>query len=314
MDEQFIIITGGGGFIGRHIVSLLNQRGFSQIVIVEDLKKLDFRSLAKLNFIQILDYRNSFSFLEEHKNEIKAIIHMGANSDTTETDFSKIMEENYFYSIDLVNFAIEQQIRFIYASSASIYGDGQLGFDDNPHKLTQYTPLNQYGFTKYAFDLYLTYSDFLDRVLGFRFFNVFGSDASKKKMASLVTKAYQEYQSKGSVTLFDVEAKRDFVYVEDAARYVVDLIEKEVVGIYNLGTEEPNTFDRMVALMFDELKVEPKVNKIPLPEELKGRYQYFTQADMKRFKEALLKKGLKFTMTPFDEAVKKVVGQLRKKE
>lgn len=306
-QDQFIVVTGGGGFIGRHIISFLNRKGFNRIIIIENLATLDFRNLSKLSYFKLLDWRSSFPFLESQKNAISAIIHLGANVERGEIELSKIMEQNYFYSINLVNFAMKNEIRFIYASSSSIYGNGSLGMDDNPSKLSSYEPMDSYSFTKQAFDLYIANSDLLDRVFGLRLVPVMGPDRSKNSRVTPITKLFFEYKEKGVVTLFNEDMKRDLIYVEDVVSLIVNVLDKPMVGIYNVGSGEVIRERAIVELMFKDLNVSPNIAYIPIPEEMKKCIQRFAPMDITRLKEALSAVDVPFSLTPLDQVVKSVV-------
>ena len=227
--------------------------------------------------------------------EVKAIFHIGACSSTTECDASYLIKNNYDYSVKLAQWAINHKIEFYYASSAATYGDGTRGYSDYDSETIGLRPLNIYGYSKHLFDLWLLKNNLVDQVVGFKYFNVFGpNEYHKKNMRSLVVKAYEDIKRDGVVRLFksykpeykDGEQKRDFVYIKD----VVDLMyrfyqSKQIKGIYNIGTGKARSWNDLATSIYKGLNLKPRIEYIEMPEEIKDKYQYFTQADLSKLHE-----------------------------
>ncbi|MDX2127791.1 MAG: ADP-glyceromanno-heptose 6-epimerase [Chloroherpetonaceae bacterium] len=291
-----IVITGGAGFIGSAMVWKLNTMGMTDILIVDELGQTEkWKNLVGLKFN---DYLHKDHFLEKLLSEElsvpEAIIHLGANSSTTETNVEHLMENNFSYTKDLALFSVTRGIRFIYASSAATYGNGEQGYDDSLNKIENLRPLNAYGYSKHIFDLWSIKREFHFKTVGLKFFNVFGpNEYHKGDMASVVYKAFNQISEKGFVKLFqshregfnDGEQLRDFVYVKDCCDVMVWLLQNpEVNGIYNLGTGKARSFKDLVNATFKALQKESNIEYIPMPEHLRGKYQYFTEANMERLK------------------------------
>nr|MBP7654384.1 ADP-glyceromanno-heptose 6-epimerase [Candidatus Dependentiae bacterium] len=225
--------------------------------------------------------------------DVDCIIHMGACSSTTETDCRYLAINNYEYTRILADFAVSNQIRFIYASSAATYGSGESGYNDDEKNLDKLQPLNMYGYSKQMFDLYAKRNGLLEKIVGLKFFNVFGpNEYHKEDMRSIVHKAYFQILEKGSVNLFksykpeykDGEQKRDFIYVKDVVSKVIYFIDHyNINGIFNIGSGKAATWIELVTPIFKSLKKEVKINFIEMPDYLKSKYQYFTEADMTKF-------------------------------
>ena len=313
-----LIVTGGAGFIGANLVSALNDRGAENIVIVDHLTEgIKWKNLLGLKFI---DYIEKDEFLEllnsNYFGKIDTIFHLGACSDTTVKNFRYLYDNNYKYSKELAKYCIEKGVRFIYASSAATYGDGSLGFSDDHKLIPKLKPLNPYGFSKQLFDLWLYYNGLLDKVVGLKYFNVFGEkEFHKGEMRSVVLKAYEQIKKTGKVRLFksyhpdypDGGQKRDFIYVKDAVKMTLFFWENpNVNGIFNVGTGKARTFKDLVLAVFSALGIEPNIEYIDMPENLKKQYQYFTQANITKIKKA----GYNKPITSLEEAVKSYVNWL----
>ncbi len=291
-----IVVTGGAGFIGSAIIAALNKRGYDEIIVVDDLgTDLRWKNLVNLSFA---DYINKLDFLdlvvENNMHEgIRAVFHMGACSSTTETDASFLMQNNFQYTKLLATWAVEHDIRFIYASSAATYGDGSRGFEDDEEKLDELRPLNMYGYSKQLFDLWARRHGLLKDIAGLKYFNVFGpNEYHKADMRSFVLKAYEQIQADGKVRLFksenpdypDGEYKRDFLYVKDAVDMTLFFLDNpKANGIFNIGTGNARTWNDMVKAVFAALDKKPNIEFIDMPPELRSQYQYFTEADMTKF-------------------------------
>ena len=294
-----IIVTGGAGFIGSAIVWKLNQQGEFNILIVDELgKSSKWKNLRRLRF---LDYISKDIFLEkvfkgDFKSGVRALIHMGACSDTTEQDADYLLLNNYEYTKHLAAYAVRCNVRFIYASSAATYGDGSYGYSDEEKDLHKFCPLNMYGYSKHLFDLWAERNGLLKQIAGLKFFNVFGpNEYHKGKMRSMIIKAFEECRGQGCLSLFkshkpeykDGEQKRDFLYVKDAVRMALFFLDNpDINGIFNIGTGRAETWNELAKLVFEVLNLKPDIKYIPIPEEIKDSYQYFTKADMSKLKSA----------------------------
>ncbi len=297
-----IILTGGAGMIGSviawHLNTILNRK---DIIIVDNMRHPDQKNnLSKRSYEDYLDIDDLFPWLEK-KQEIEVIIHMGAISATTETDFNKLLNQNIRYSQNLWRYAAQHQIPFLYASSAATYGGGEFGFDDNESELSKLRPLNAYGYSKQFFDQWV-----VQQVLAkekkppqwcsFKFFNVYGpNEYHKKRMASVVFHAFNQLKKEGEIRLFKSDRKdyqdgmqlRDFVYVKDAAAAVLHFLShKDHSGIYNVGTGKASNFKALAESLVKSVDGNPNAIKyIDMPIDLKGKYQYFTEANIKKLKD-----------------------------
>lgn len=299
-----IIVTGGAGFIGSCIVRRLNDEGCEDIIIVDNIA-----STEKWKNIENKKYRtyyNKDEFLYKlvHSDDIgsiESIIHMGACSSTTETNFDYLWKNNVEYTKSLWKYALEKQIPIIYASSAATYGDGSLGFDDKK-EIDDLMPLNGYGYSKQIFDMWeKCYSaNKPPQYVGLKFFNVYGpNEYFKGSMASMVFHGYRQIKESGKVKLFkschpkyaDGDQLRDFVYVKDICSVIQWLLEhKEVSGLFNVGTGAPGTFHELASATFDAIGIHENIEYIDMPEKLKEKYQYYTCADIKKLRDAGYKK------------------------
>jgi len=320
MKKPKIIVTGGAGFIGSNLVETFNQKGEDRIIIVDHLNEGNkWKNLLGLKF---LDYIEKDEFLEKiekgYFKDVSAIVHLGACSNTTVKDLHYLYLNNYKYSQKLALFALENEINFIYASSAATYGDGSMGFSDEETLLPKLKPLNPYGFSKHLFDLWLYYNGLLNQVVGLKYFNVFGEkEFHKGEMRSVVLKAYEEIKKEGKVKLFksyhpdykDGEQLRDFIYVKDAVEVTIFFLENpKIKGIFNVGTGKARSFKDLVLAIFSALSLPPNIEYIEMPEYLKNQYQYFTQADITK----LRKIGYNTPMWELESAIKNYVSYLEK--
>lgn len=288
------IVTGGAGFIGSVFLSTLNRRGVDKILVVDDLGTGDkWKNLRHKSFV---DYIHKDRFLDQLERgafpAVKAIVHLGACSSTGERDVDYLYENNVHYSMRLARWAISHGARFIYASSAATYGAGEHGFDDSPSLLPQLTPLNPYGFSKQLFDQWVTREELTTKIVGLRFFNVYGpNEFHKGEMRSVVLRAFEQMRERGSISLFksydkryqDGEQLRDFVYVKDCAEVMWWLLENpQTHGIFNLGSGKARTWNALASAVAAALGQPLKIDYIDMPESLRGQYQYFTEASMQR--------------------------------
>lgn len=292
-----IVVTGGAGFIGSAIVWRLNQLGKTNIVIVDELGKDEkWKNLVGLKYE---DFTNKLEFIEQVLDDVipynvDAIIHMGANSSTTEKDADHLMDNNYHYTKELAKFCVEKNLRFIYASSAATYGDGDFGFDDDENKIETLRPLNMYGYSKQLFDLWAKRNSLLDRIVGIKYFNVYGpNEYHKADMRSVVHKAYEQVRDTGKVKLFkslnpnykDGEQMRDFVYIKDAVDMTLHFLDNpDKNGIYNVGAGRARTWNDLVTSLFNAIGKPANIEYIDLPQHLAEKYQYFTEANLNKIK------------------------------
>jgi ADP-L-glycero-D-manno-heptose 6-epimerase len=294
-----IVVTGGAGFIGSAIVWKLNQLGENKIIIVDELGSDDkWKNLVPLKFEDFIYKEDFISMIidEDVPFDISAIFHMGANSSTTEKDADHLFTNNYQYTKELAAYCLEKEIRFIYASSAATYGDGSLGFDDDENKLDTLCPLNMYGYSKQLFDLWANKNGLFDKIVGLKYFNVYGpNEYHKGDMRSVVHKAFEQIRDTGKVKLFkslnpkykDGEQLRDFIYVKDAVDMTLFFLDKpNVNGLFNLGTGKARTWNDLVSSIFKSLNKEVNIEYIDLPQHLREKYQYFTEANMSKIKKA----------------------------
>lgn len=292
-----VIVTGGAGFIGSCIVRTLNDMGIEDITIVDHICETD--KWMNMRNKKYTEYINRDEFLEklpEYAGKVTHIIHMGACSATTERDFDFLYKNNYEYTKTLWKFCTENQISFIYASSAATYGDGKEGFDDK-EDIKRLRPLNGYGYSKQLFDLWAEKQAIAPKQhVGFKFFNVYGpNEYFKGSMASVIFHSFNKINETGEMGLFksykegyeDGGQLRDFVYVKDICKVVKFMIEhEEVSGLFNLGTGQARSFYDLAASTFKAMGLEPNIKYIEMPESLRAKYQYYTQANMEKLRNA----------------------------
>jgi ADP-L-glycero-D-manno-heptose 6-epimerase len=293
-----IIVTGGAGLIGSAIVWQLNQMGESNVIIVDHLgTSTKWQNLRALNF---LDYMEKETFIAMVRDKSlpftpATIFHLGACSSTTENDATYLINNNFLYTRDLATCALNHGVRFIYASSAATYGDGFQGYNDDEKQLDKLRPLNMYGYSKQLFDQWVVRHKLNDRLVGLKYFNVFGpNEWHKGDMRSMVLKAFEQIQSAGKIRLFrshhpdyeDGKQLRDFIYVKDAAAMTVAFHEHaDVNGIYNIGTGQARSWVDLANAVFTALEKSPQIEFIEMPEKLRNRYQYFTMAETAKLKK-----------------------------
>src|SRR5450830_159317 len=297
-----IVITGGAGMIGSIIAWHLNTiLGREDIVIVDRFTHTDqWQNLCHRRYANYLDKDELLPWLNSAKN-VEAVIHMGAISATTERDFNKLVQENIRYSQHLWTWCAENKVPFIYASSAATYGGGEHGYEDDESNIDILRPLNGYGYSKQFFDQWA-----LSQVKtglrtppqwqGFKFFNVYGpNEYHKERMASVALHTFKQFTEHGTVKLFksnradyaDGMQLRDFVYVKDAAAIVVHfLMQKADSGIYNIGTGKARAFKDLASAVMSSMHKTPSITYIDMPQDLDGKYQYYTQASMDKLRAA----------------------------
>ena len=287
-----IVVTGGAGFIGSNIVKGLNEAGEDNIIVVDNLSNSGKH--LNLNSLSIVDYIDKNDFLENLNKfkDIKTIFHQGACSSTTETDGKYMMSNNFEYSKALLNFSLDYKINFLYASSASVYGNGAEGFTEK--RESEY-PLNIYGFSKFAFDNYvrLILPKAESQVIGLRYFNVYGPQENhKKRMASVAFHFYNQLCNSGKMTLFEGsnEFCRDFIHVSDTVKINLYFYETKKSGIFNAGTGKARSFYEIAEIM-KILNGSGEIEDVDFPSDLKGKYQEFTEADLINLRNVGYKDG-----------------------
>jgi ADP-L-glycero-D-manno-heptose 6-epimerase len=309
-----ILVTGGAGFIGSALVWALNGRGKDDIVVCDTLKTDEkWRNLVPLRYSEYVEgpvLRSRLAQSASSFGKFSAVFHLGACSSTTESNASYLVDNNTAFTRELAAWALASGSRFIYASSAATYGDGSHGMDDRDPALERLRPLNMYGYSKHLFDLHARRLSWLDRIVGLKYFNVFGpNEEHKGDMRSVVAKGFRQIQETGRIGLFksynprykDGGQMRDFLYVKDAVEMTLHFAEKgsSAAGLYNLGSGQANTWMALAEAIFNALGREPKVDFTDMPETLRAKYQYFTQADISKLRAT----GYDRPVTPLGEAV-----------
>ncbi len=302
-DDSCIVVTGAAGMIGSAVVKHLNDMGRTNLLLVDDIGTSDkWKNLIGKQFSRLIGIQDLFSFIEGKEREIEAFIHLGACSDTLEKNGSYLLENNYRYSIQLAEYALAHNHRFIYASSAATYGDGKEGFVDDHSSLLNLRPLNLYGFSKHLFDLWVEKQGALDKLVGLKYFNVFGPNENhKERMASMVFKMVPLIEKEGVLRLFkssepasfkDGEQCRDFIYVKDAARLTCEFLQNDLVGIFNVGSGKTTSWNVLASHVFEAMGALQNIEYIAMPEDLQKQYQNFTCADMSKLQKARALLGL----------------------
>jgi ADP-L-glycero-D-manno-heptose 6-epimerase len=299
VSRHRLIVTGGAGFIGSATIWQLNKLGYDDIICVDALRSGDkWKNLVGLRITDAIHKDEFLSTLRRNSGAYQAdtVVHFGACSATTERDADYLLENNTHYTSELCEWSLERHARFIYASSAATYGEAAGGFDDDPSRLETLVPLNMYGFSKHLFDLQAARSGLLSQIVGLKFFNVFGpNEYHKGEMMSVVCKAHRQILDTGELQLFqshragvaDGEQQRDFVYVKDATAVIAWLVAApQVHGLFNLGTGRARSWNALANAVFAAIQREPKIRYIPMPESIRDRYQYFTQASMSQLHAA----------------------------
>lgn len=293
-----IVVTGAAGFIGSCMVSYLNQKGYNNLILVDEFERLDkTENLAGKKFLHKVNRDLFFDWLEDHKPEISFIFHLGARTDTTEFDYEVHERLNLEYSQDLWNVCVIRNIPLVYASSAATYGAGESGYKDDHSIVNQLHPLNPYGISKNEFDKWaLRQHSFPPFWAGLKFFNVYGpNEYHKGRMASVIFHSFNQIKNKGFVTLFkshradykDGQQLRDFIYVKDVVNVCYWLMENQPgSALYNLGTGKARSFFDLASATFGGLDQKPDIRFIDMPEDIREKYQYFTEADMTKLKSA----------------------------
>jgi ADP-L-glycero-D-manno-heptose 6-epimerase len=315
-DGGFLIVTGAAGFIGSCLVQYLNELGYINLILVDEFNREDkIPNLKEKKFATIVERENLFGWLYKNKPKVDFVIHLGARTDTTEFNYAIHQHLNVEYSQNIWNYCTVNNVPLIYASSAATYGDGAMGYKDDHSLCHDLKPLNPYGISKNEFDKWVLHQkDYPPFWAGLKFFNVYGpNEYHKGRMASVIFHSFNQIKTNGFVKLFrshkegfkDGEQLRDFIYVKDVVK-VIGWMMKEVVSsessvvntkftthhsriqsaIYNLGTGKARTFHDLVKATFDALNLETKIEFIDMPEDIRDKYQYFTEADMNKLRNA----------------------------
>ena len=295
--EDIILVTGAAGFIGSCLTSYLNKQGFHNLILADEFERSDKKdNLEGKKYMHKVERDVLPEWLEENKPEVKFVFHLGARTDTTEFDYYVLERLNVEYSQDIWNYCVVHDVPLVYASSAATYGDGELGYSDGipPQKLH---PLNPYGVSKNEFDKWATYQASKPPFwAGLKFFNVYGpNEYHKGRMASVIFHSFNQIRQNGFVKLFkshrpdfeDGQQLRDFVYVKDVLKVCIWLMKNQPRStIYNLGTGQARSFYDLAKATFAGLDKEPDIRFIDMPEDIRDKYQYFTEAEMFKLRAA----------------------------
>ena len=305
------IVTGAAGLIGSALIWKLNQLGIDDILAVDHLGTSE--KWKNLRALAYADYMEKDVFMERLTagalpRDTEVILHMGACSSTTEKDATYLIGNNFDYTRKLALYAATRGIQFLYASSAATYGAGEHGYVDDENTIADLRPLNMYGYSKQMFDLWAKRQGLLSRITGVKYTNCFGpNELHKGEMRSVVCRAYEQIRDTGKVRLFksylpeyaDGEQKRDFIYVKDAVEMVMFLLNKKCHGIYNIGRGRAETWNSLASAVFKAMKRPVNIEYIDMPEHLRGKYQYYTCADISKLRAA----GYSAVVTPLEDTV-----------
>jgi ADP-L-glycero-D-manno-heptose 6-epimerase len=309
--KVMIVITGAAGFIGSVMTGKLNREGFLDLVLVDDFGREDkVPNYSERKCTEKVDREEFFRWLDHNHRFVQFIVHLGARTDTTEFDKSVFDRLNFNYSVKIWLACVTYGLPLIYASSAATYGSGNLGYDDDHKLVSDLTPLNPYGESKNEFDKWVliqTRKPFF--WAGIKFFNVFGpNEYHKGRMASVVYHTYKQIKETGRMKLFrsqrpdfrDGEQKRDFIYVMDTVSVMLNMMKiRKNSGIYNLGTGHARTFNDLASQVFRTMDLEPNIEYIDTPEDIRDKYQYFTEAKMDKLRNV----GYALEFTPLESGV-----------
>jgi len=318
-----IIVTGGAGFIGSALIAALNRRQITDILVIDELAcNQKWKNLRNLSFADYVEKDDFLQMVVEGKlaGPIEAVFHHGACTDTTETNASYLIKNNYEYSKLLAQWASNANIRIIYASSAATYGDGSAGFSDDQEKIENLRPLNMYGYSKHLFDLWACRAKLLKKIVGLKYFNVFGpNEYHKADMRSFVIKAFEQIKTTGKVRLFksykpqyaDGEQLRDFIYVKDAVDMTLFFLDNpKLAGLFNIGTGKARSWNDLTKAVFAAMGKKPNIEYIDMPESIRNQYQYYTCAEMTKLHKA----GYDKKTSSLEDAVKDYVQNYLQKD
>ena len=320
MIKISVIVTGGAGFVGSCIIKTLNDMGIDEIYIVDNISKTEkWKNLTNKKFTEYIHKDYFFSRLPYIDN-VTHIIHMGACSNTTENNFDYLYVNNFEYSKKLWVYCSEHHISYIYASSAATYGSGELGFSDEI-VLDKLLPLNGYGYSKHLFDLWTQKQTCMpEQHVGLKFFNVYGpNEYCKGPMASVIFRGFNQIKQEGALKLFksynpgykDGGQLRDFLYVRDVCDVVKFFLEnKKISGLFNVGSGKAESFETLGESIYKTLNIPLDIEYIDMPDKLRDKYQYFTEADIEKLRSV----GYKQRFYPLDEGIYDYVSRYLNKD
>jgi ADP-L-glycero-D-manno-heptose 6-epimerase len=314
LEGGITVVTGGAGLIGSATIWGINNQNLNNVWLVDwiDEDSLKHRNCEHLQFQRKLNASHFRKLIDENSSELKeirTIIHLGACSSTTETDEDYLHDNNFLYTKELCEWSLANNVRFVYASSAATYGDGNWGMDDRDEDIEKFQPLNLYGWSKHKFDLFAKENGWFDSITGLKYFNVYGpNEEHKGDMRSVVSKAYKQIKDSQRMSLFkshrpeyrDGEQKRDFLYIKDAVNMTLWLTENPAAtGLFNLGNGLARTWLDLGNSIFAALKLNAQIEFVEMPEILRDKYQYFTQATI----EKLRSQGFDHNLFSLEDAV-----------
>jgi len=313
--NENIVITGAAGFIGSYLVGYLNSLGYENLILVDDFSaEKKVRNYTGKKYLHKVHREQFFEWCEHHPGSVQYMFHLGARTDTTEMDYNVHKKWNVDYSKQIWELCTANNIPLVYASSAATYGNGEHGYKDDNDIVSQLHPLNPYGKSKNDFDIWVMEQKHMPPFwAGVKFFNVYGpNEYHKGRMASVIFHAYHQIKKNGSVKLFrshnpnyaDGEQMRDFVYVRDVVSMCIWLMQQQPEsGLYNVGSGKARSFKDLVNAIFATLHLESNIEFIDTPEDIRDKYQYFTEADMNK----IIKAGYNQTFTSLEEGVRDYV-------
>lgn len=311
-----IVVTGAAGFIGSYFIGKLNRSGFRNLVLVDRYDDhLKDRNLQSKEYTHLIDRDEFFDWFGKHRNKVEMVFHLGARTDTVGQEPESYKELNLIYSQNLWKICTETNIPMVYASSAATYGNGENGFSDSHKQIDRLKPLNLYAWSKHDFDVWVLKQTKSPKFwAGLKFFNVYGpNEYHKGRMASVVLHAFQTIRESGEMKLFrshrddvaDGEQKRDFIFVDDIAEVMLFFIENQNnPGIYNVGTGKARSYLDLTRAVFESLHMNPEINFVDTPKDLRSRYQYFTEADIQKLREI----GYYKPFTELEQGIKEYVS------